>query len=455
MKKVLVLGSGQSAAFLVAQLLADSVAEDLFVTVGDRDLETARAAVGDHPRGSAIGLDINDAGHRATEIERSDIVLNLLPAAFQHLVAWDCVNHGRDMLSVSYRDQTTRDLDLDAKRQGILLLSEMGLDPGIDHMSAMALIRGVEADGGRIVAFRSYGSGIPAPNQPQNPLRYVLTWDPRNVVMAGQAGAQYLDEGRIKIVPFHNVFERTWPCEVEGVGLLEAYANRDSLSYMKSFGLEHVQTMIRGTLRYPGWSETWGQIVRLGLPNQTLRIPDLAGRSYGEVVEMFLPQDAPGSSLPQRTARFLGISPTGHIIENLRWLGLFSDELINCPGDTACDMMVHLLQQKLSLTGDMRDLVLLVHELDVEYPDRPAERITSTFAVQGEPGGFTAMSRTVGLPVAIATVLKLRGELSLTGSLIPTHPAIYEPILAGIEAAGLRFTEKREALGPRSLDQGR
>jgi saccharopine dehydrogenase-like NADP-dependent oxidoreductase len=233
---------------------------------------------------------------------------------------------------------------------------------------------------------------------------------------------------------------------VEGVGTLEAYANRDSLSYKQSFGLEHVRTMIRGTLRYPGWSETWSQIVNLGLPNETMRISDLAERSYAEVIEMFLPLDMRGIALEQRVAHFLRINPTGVIMEKLRWLGLFSTQSIGCQGDTACDMMVHLLQQKLPLTPEMRDLVLLVHELDVEYPDRQDERITSTLAAEGEPGGFSAMSRTVGLPVAVATVLKLRGDLSLTGSLIPTHPAIYEPILPELGAAGMRFTERREPL---------
>ena len=446
MKNVLVLGSGQSSTYLVAKLLEDAVEEDLFVTVGDRDLAVAAACIGDHPRGAAVRLDINDAGLRSAEIERSALVLNMLPSTFHNLVAWDCVAHGRDMLSVSYRDQTTRDLDLDAKRQGILLLSEMGLDPGIDHISAMALINQIQAAGGRIEAFRSYGSGIPAPHQAHNPLRYVLTWDPRNVVMAGQGVAQYLDDGDIKIVPCHHVFQHTWPCEVEGVGTLEAYANRDALSYMQSFGLEHVRTMIRGTLRYPGWSETWSQIVRLGLPNETLRIPELGQRSYAEVVEMFLPSDMRGTSIEQRTALYLQISPTGRIMENLRWLGLFSKEPIGCSGDTSCAMMVHLLKQRLPLAADQRDLVLLVHELEVAYADRPRERVTSTFVMEGEPGGFSAMSRSVGLPVAIAAKLKLRGELSLTGSLIPTHPAIYEPILAEIKAAGLQFTERRESL---------
>ena len=217
---------------------------------------------------------------------------------------------------------------------------------------------------------------------------------------------------------------------------------------MKTFGLEHVHTMIRGTLRYPGWSETWGQIVRLGLPNETLRIPDLADRTYAEVIEMFLPLSAKGAPLEQSVARRLQISPTGRIMENLRWLGLFSDKKTGCHGDTAAAMLVHILEHKLPLTPEMRDMVLLVHELDVEYPDteRPAERVCSTLVLEGEPGGVTAMSRSVGAPVVVAVKLLLGGELSITGSHIPTHPSIYEPVLRRIEQAGLGFKERRTTI---------
>jgi len=444
-KQLLVLGAGQSASYLVGKLLEDAEREDWFVTVGDLDEDLAGRTVGNHVRGEAVRFDVNDAELRSTRIEHADVVINMLPAAYQDLVAWDCVNHGRHMMSVSYRDQAVRDLDLDAKRKGVLLLCEMGLDPGIDHMSAMSLIQRLRDDGGRVVGFCSYGSGIPAPNQPQYPLRYAVTWNPRNVAMAGFGGAQYMEDGNVKIVPFHQVFNHTWSVDVDGVGPLEAYANRDSISYMKSFGLEHVHTMIRGTLRYPGWSETWGPIVRLGLPNETLRIPDLADRTYAEVVEMFLPLIVKGAPLEQRVARFLQISPTGRIMENLRWLGLFSNERIGCKGDTAAAMLTHLLQTKLPLTPEMRDMVVLVHELDVEYPndDRSPERIRSTLVVEGEAGGGTAMARSVGLPVVIAVKLLLGGELSLTGCLIPMHPAIYAPVLQRIERAGLRFKESR------------
>jgi len=447
-KQILVLGAGQSAPYCIAYLLEHAAAQDWFITVGDIDLDLARRRINGHPRGSAIRFDINDSTLRATQFEHADVVVSMLPPHFMDLIAWECVNHGCHMISVSYRDKAVRDLDVDAHRHGLLLLCEMGLDPGIDHMSAISLIRRVREDGGRIGSFCSYGSGIPAPDQPQNPMRYLITWNPRNVAMAGEKGAQYMENGKIKIVAYPHVFHHTWTVEVEGVGTLEAYPNRDSLSYMNAFGLKDVHTMIRGTLRYPGWSETWSQIVCLGLPNENARIPHLADRTYREVVEMFLPLNVSGPKIETRLARFLGISPTGGIIENMRWLGLFSDEKIGCEGDTAVNMLVHALNRKMPLTDDLRDIVVLVHEMEVEYPDqdRSNERITSTLVAKGEAGGFTAMAKTVGLPAAIAVKLLLRDELPLTGSHIPTHPSIYEPILREIADEGLRFTEEREVM---------
>jgi saccharopine dehydrogenase-like NADP-dependent oxidoreductase len=449
MKRILVLGAGRSAAYLIARLLEDATERDWFVTVADADVGLARERVGNHPTAEAIAFDVNDAALRSSQIARADVVVTMLPARFQELVAWDCVNHGKHLVSVSYRGQAVRELDTDARRKGVMLLCEMGLDPGIDHMSAMALIRKLEADGGRIVEFCSYGSGLPAPDSAHNPLRYVVTWEPRNVVMAGLQGAQYMEDDQIKIVPFHEVFDHTWPVEVEGVGMLEAYANRDSLAYMKQFGLDHVRTMVRGTLRYPGWSETWSQMVRLGLPNETLEIPNLRHRTYAEVTEMFLPGLASGNPLEQRVARFLNINPTGKIMENLHWLGLFSDEIIGvCRDDTSSAMLIKLLQTKLPLLPDQRDMVVLVHKIDVEYPgtDRPPERRISTLVTEGETGGFTAMSRTVGLPVVIAVRLLLDGKLPQTGSIIPTHPSIVEPVLDELAREGLSFSERSEPL---------
>jgi saccharopine dehydrogenase-like NADP-dependent oxidoreductase len=441
MKRILVLGAGQSTPYLTHHLLALAEEHDWHVTVGDLDRDLAQQRVGDHSRGTAIRFDVNDEQVRSKQIKRADVVINMLAARFQDLVAWDCVTHGKHMLSVSYRNRTVRDLGPDAQRKGILLLTELGLDPGIDHMSAMSVIDGVHARGGKILRFRSYGSGIPAPNQEHNPLRYVITWNPRNVVMASEQGAQYMENDKIKIVPWHHVFHHTWPVEVGGVGTLEAYPNRDSIAYMKTFGLQHVRTMIRATLRYPGWSETWEKIVRIGLPNEDLRIPRLHERSYREVVEMFLPMTNVDELVETRLSRFLGISPTGKIIENLTWLGLFSDEEVGCEGETPAAMMIHLLKRKLPLVPGMRDMVVIMHELDVEYGDSRSERITSTLVAEGEANGFTAMAKTVGLPTAVTAKLLMLGKLKLTGSHIPTQRSIYEPVLREMAGAGLEFVE--------------
>jgi saccharopine dehydrogenase (NADP+, L-glutamate forming) len=443
MKKILVLGAGQSAPYLIHYLLEASQEHDWFVTVGDLDESLAQRRVGSNPRGKSVFFDVNDADLRASLIQAHDVVVCMMPASFQPVIGADCVRLQRPMISASYRSAEVRDLDRDAQRHGVLLLCEMGLDPGIDHMSAMALINRIHADGGKITDFVSYGSGIPAPDQELNPMRYMITWNPRNVVMAGEGGAQYLEYGRIKLTPYHKVFDRTWPVEVDGVGKLEAYANRDSLSYMKLFGLDHVQTMVRGTLRYPGWSETWSAIVNLGLPNETLRIPDLAQRSPAEVVEMFLPLNLGNDvvGVDERMARHLGISLTGRVMDKIRWLGLLEEEPCGCSGDTAAAMLASLMQRKLPL-GELRDMVVLKHQIDVEYEGRPTERVISTLVAKGEPGGFTAMSKTVGMPAAIGVKLLLTGRLNLTGTQIPTHPSIYEPVLGELAEAGLSFRER-------------
>lgn len=443
MKNILVLGAGQSTPYLIHYLLSRAEENGWFVTVGDRDESLARTRVGDHPRGNGIMLDANDHAMMASQIKKADIVVNLLAPVFQHQVAWECVEYGKHMLSASYRDQQLRDIHVDAERKGILILSELGLDPGIDHISAMPLVHDIKRRGGRITSFVSYGSGVPAPDSLSNPLKYVITWNPRNVVMSAEHGAQFLAGGKIKIVPYRLVFQRSWPVHVEGLGRMEAYPNRDSLSYQKAYGLDEAETMIRGTLRWPGWSETWSQIVRLGLPNEVLRIPRLPERTYAEVVEMFIPRAATGSTLEQRVATQLNISPTGQIMENLRWLGLFSEETIGGKGETASDMMIGLLRKRLVFKNGSRDMVVLQHEIDVCYPEEGMrkERVISTMIEMGEPDGFTAMAKTVGLPSAIAVELILKDELPITGSYIPTHPAIYTPILAELKKAGLKFTD--------------
>jgi saccharopine dehydrogenase-like NADP-dependent oxidoreductase len=451
-KRILVLGAGQSAPFMISYLLDKAEKNDWFVTVGDRDPELAKKAIKRHPRGSSLAFDINDSEMRWKQVENADVVINFLPPSYQYLLALSCIEKGTHMITASYQDEHMPQLNREAHSKGILILNEMGLDPGIDHMSAMSMIKSVKDRGGKIDVFKSYGSGLPAPDSTSNPLKYVITWNPNNVVMAGEKGAQYLYKGKIKVLPHHEVFQRTWPVELDGVGKMEAYPNRDSLQYKDLFGLDDVHTMIRGTLRYPGWSETWLQIVRLGLPNDSIHLTNLENITYREFVEMFLPLHTSSANLEHRVANFLNISPTGNIIQKLEWLGLFSDEQVQCKfGNTAADVLVDLLKRKLELPKDGKDMVAIVHELEATFPseNNKREKTTSTFIHYGQAGGFTAIAQTVGLPAALAAELLLTDQLPITGCHIPTHPAIYPVVLKSLQKMGYKFVEKTEEVIPK------
>ncbi len=444
--QILVLGAGQSAPYLIKYLLDRAESLDWQVVVADRDEALAQSRVGDHPRGQAVFVDAMDTEMVRGMVKASKVVVNFLAPPFQYPVSKICVQEGRHMVSASYQDERVKAQHEDAKAAGVTILTEMGLDPGLDHMSAMRLIHEIQDAGGIITHLASYGSGVPSTDSRSNPFDYAITWNPRNVVMAAATGAQYLEGGQIKVVPHPEVFHRTWPYEVPGLGRMEAYPNRDSISYKSVYGLPNCETLIRGTLRFPGFSETWYHIARLGLPNEVLHIPNLAETTWAELTEMFLPPGGTGD-LELRVARHLGISATGVIMDKMRWLGLFSDEATEAPGDTAAQAMSHLLQDKLQLPKGGRDMVILAHELLVTYPkENRKDRVTSTLVQHGERDGMTAMSLTVGLPAAIGARLLMEDKFPCTGSHIPTTPDIYEPMLKELGEAGLTFDEVTTAL---------
>lgn len=448
MTNILVLGAGKSSPSLISYLLDHAEQGDWMVTVADLDLTHAEERIGGHPRGKALRFNVHDTDVLDKLIQETDICVNMLIPRFQSLVASSCVNHGTHFVSASYRNQEIRDMDAAAKRQGVLLLNEMGLDPGIDLMSAMDVIQRVRDKNGVVKYFASYGSGVAAPENHSNPLHYVITWNPYNVVMAGTSGAQYLEDGVVRILPYHRVFTQTWEVDVNGLGRFEAYANRDSLAYREYFGLDHTYTMIRGTLRYPSWSEMWTQIINLGLTNDTLTIPDLETLSLADIVRMFLPPHLAGADLRQQVAEYLKINPTGHTMDQLEFLGLFSEEVLGAKGRTAADAMVHVLQTKLPLLESDRDMVLLVHRMIVEYDgnSEKKEEIISTFSSYGDPGGHTAMAKTVGLPAAIAVKLITTGELSVTGSHLPLNREIYSKVLTELRQLGMSYSEEVKPL---------
>jgi len=447
MNNVLVLGAGRSAHFLIRTLLGYASETGRTVTVAERDVEAAAKEIAGHPRGKAVAVEARNRLALRALVREADIVINLLPPTFQPAVARACLDAGRSMISASYQDQRIRDLDAEAKNRGVALLTELGLDPGIDLMAAAELIHRVEEKGGVVEVFESYGSGVPAPESIDNPLRYAVTWNPRNVVMAAEHGAQYLAGGKVRIVPWHRIFAETWPVEVDGVGTMEAYPNRDSFSYRDSLDLPEVQTLIRGTLRHPGFAEIWLQLVRLGLPTETFRIQRLAGRTWRDLTEAFLPPGGNGT-LRARVARLLGLNATGQIIESLAWLGLFSDEPIGDGAETPAEALTRLISRRLVLPPGGRDMIILLNRLEVRYPAQAnrREEIVATLVEKGEPGGPTAMARTVGLPAAVAARLITSGALELTGAPLPTDPRLYRPLLRELAGSGIGFRERTRPL---------
>lgn len=444
MKRILIFGAGKSSLYLIKYLLSIARERDYFITVCDRDEKSAHDAINHHSQGQAIGMDINDSTTRMGLISTADIVINMLTRPFQFQVALDCLNAGVSMLSASYEDPKVKKLHRDAVQKNIIILNEMGLDPGIDHMLAMSLLSDLKEKGAVIKSFRSYGSGLPEAKIDTNPFDYAITWNPRNVLLAGEDGAIYKEEGKIKMLPFHRIFDRTWAVPVKGLGYFEAYPNRDSLSYGSLLGINESRTVIRGTLRYPGWGEAWRQIIQLGMTNELILIPDLAEMTYREFTTMFLPASAHDANVEQVTSNYLGISPTGGIMSKLIWLGLFSREKIGGKAKTAAQAMTQLIIKKFVLPEGMTDMVILQIEVEAEFPNENnrKEKICRLMIDHGNGSAETAISRTVGLPVGVTADLLLQKKIQLIGVQIPTHPAIYERVLPALVENGISYTDE-------------
>ena len=448
MPRILILGAGQSAPVLIRDLLQRSSTHAWEVTVADRDVPLAQSRIAGHPNAKACYVDAADTASLTELIRPARVVVNFLAPRFQYPVAEICVSLGCHMVSASYLDPKVRALDTAARERGVTLIAEMGLDPGLDHMSAMRLIHQIQRDGGRVAEFYSYGSGVLAPEDNDNPLGYAVTWNPRNVTMAGAAGAQYLERGVDRIVAYPEVFRRTWPVDVPGVGAMTAYPNRNSIRYRAAYGLASVDTLVRGTLRYPGYAATWYQIARLGLPNEQMQIEGLANRTYAELVDMFLPAGA--GPLAKRVADHLGLAVDAEPIATMAWLGLFDDRRIGAlgnPHDMAAGALTLLMSDRLRLRDDQKDVVILQHVIDAEWPGLGRRRrYRSTLVHRGDPGGVTAMSRTVGLPAAVGTAMLMADGFPRAGALIPIDPEVYEPMLDALEGYGLRFEETAKDL---------
>ena len=441
MRKILIIGAGRSASSLIKYLLDKSEAENLLLTIADLSEALANKKTGNHKNARAISFDVCNDEQRKQEIQQADIVISMLPAHLHIEVAKDCVFYKKSMITASYISEEMKSLDFQAKENQIVLMNEIGLDPGIDHMSAMKIMDDIKSKGGKIILFESFCGGLVAPESDTNLWNYKFTWNPRNVVLAGQGGAaKFIQEGTYKYIPYHKLFRRTEFLEVEGFGRFEAYANRDSLKYRDIYGLQNAETCYRGTIRRVGFSKAWDVFVQLGMTDDTYIIDDSEHMSNRDFVNLFLPYH-PTDSIEIKFRHQLKIDQDDVIWDKLMELDLFSKSVV--PGlknATPAQMLEKILSYKWTLQPEDKDMIVMYHKIGYEI-NGEQKQIDATMVCLGDDQTYTAMAKTVGLPVAIATLKILNGEISTTGVQLPTAKEVYLPILEELEQYGVVFKE--------------
>lgn len=439
MQNILVIGAGRSSLILIRYLLENASQNDWFVTVGDYNQELAYKVVENHNYGNAIFFDVNNSSQRSSEIKKTDIVISMLPSNMHYLIAQECVRLSKNLVTASYVSSEVQSLNEQAKKKGIILLNEVGLDPGIDHMSAMKMIDGIKKKEGVITSFKSFCGGLVHPDYDNNPWNYKFTWNPRNVVLAGMEEAKFLDNGNVKKLSYQDVFNNIEKISIAGLGIFEGYPNRDSLHYQEVYGLENISSLLRGTLRKEGFCKSWNSLIRLGITNDEEIIENVDNLTYRQYTSLFLEGDT-NLDLEDRFCRNLDILKNEKEFRKMEWLGLFSEEKITLSNTTSSQVLQHLLEKKWALDKEDKDMVVMQHQLEYILKDS-RKKIHSSLVVYGEDSQNTAMAKTVGLPIAIATKLILQRKIDLTGVQIPIHKKIYDPILKELVSLGISFIE--------------
>ncbi|EMY3557945.1 saccharopine dehydrogenase NADP-binding domain-containing protein [Flavobacterium psychrophilum] len=441
MRNVLIIGAGRSASSLIKYLLDKSETENLHLTIGDLSLELARRKTKNHKNATAIALDIFEANQRQTEIQKADIVISMLPAHLHIEVAKDCVLYKKHMVTASYISDAMQELDAAAKENNLVFMNEIGLDPGIDHMSAMKVIDEIRSKGGKMILFESFCGGLVAPESDNNLWNYKFTWAPRNVVLAGQGGAaKFIQEGTYKYIPYHKLFRRTEFLEVEDYGRFEGYANRDSLKYRSIYGLDDALTLYRGTIRKVGYSKAWNMFVQLGMTDDSYIIDDSQTISYREFVNLFLPYH-PTDSVEIKLRLSLGIEQDDIMWDKLLELDLFNkNKIVGLKDATPAQILEKILTDSWTLQPQDKDMIVMYHKFGYELNGNQ-HQIDSKMVCIGDDQTYTAMAKTVGLPVAMATLQILNKKITTPGVQLPINSEVYLPILKELEEFGIHFKE--------------
>jgi saccharopine dehydrogenase (NADP+, L-glutamate forming) len=440
MKKVLILGAGLVAKPLVRYLLDQP---DFEVVIATRTVSKAIKLIDNHPKGTAKTLNLKNEEELRDEVKDADLVISMVPYAFHTLVAKFCIEFKKHMVTTSYVSDEMKALDGKAKNAGILILNEIGLDPGIDHMEAMRIIHEVEAKGGEITGFTSYCGGLPAPEANTNPWGYKFSWSPIGVLLAGKNSARYIKDGELVEIQSADLFDNYvhWP--IEGLGDFEGYPNRDSVPYIELYGIQSTKTMLRGTLRNIGWCSTLKKVADLGLLDKEEK--DWTDYTYESFMKSLM-DNPEETDLRKALATYLNLDMNSEVLDRFEWLGLLSDKPVPVEKGGAIDILAARMIEKMSLAEGERDMIVLQHTFESAYPEGHGERITSTLIDYGIPHGDSAMSRTVGLPPAIGTKLILEGKIDKSGVFIPVEPDIYSPVLQELKGLNIEFSEKKDGI---------
>ena len=445
MRTILIIGAGRSASSLIQYLLNKSEVEHLQLVIADMSLELAKSKTNNHPNAIPIQLDISNIEHRQQEIQKASIVISMLPAHLHIEIAEDCIAFKKHLVTASYISQKMQDLDSLAKENGLIFMNEIGLDPGIDHMSAMKIMDEIKAKGGKMIQFESFCGGLVAPESDTNLWNYKFSWNPRNVVLAGQGGvSKFIQEGKYKYIPYNKLFRRTEFLEVEGYGRFEGYANRDSLKYRSVYGLDDILTMYRGTLRRVGYSKAWDMLVQLGMTDDSYTMENSEQMSYRDFTNSFLAYH-PTDSVELKLRHYLKIDQDDVIWDKFVELDLFDDtKKVGLKNATPAQILEKILAEKWALQPKDKDMIVMYHKFGFEL-NGEKKQIDSTMVCIGDDQVYTAMAKTVGLPVAIATLQILNGTIKTPGVQLPIKKEVYQPILEELEFYGVIFKEKEVA----------
>ncbi len=440
MPTILVAGAGKSSTHLIDYLLSHAARNGWTVLVADGSAAAIEEKTREHACAEAHPIDITETAARQKLVQRADLVVSLMPPHLHILLAKDCLQFKKHLITSSYASPEMRELHEAAQQAGLLFLCEMGLDPGIDHMTAAQIIHGIQRIAGHLTSFRSYCGGLVAPESDTNPWHYKFSWNPRNIVTAGFGGARFLQNGQEVFIPHAQLFEKAGTIQVDGLGALAFYPNRDSLRYPALYDVPEATTFLRATLRHPAFMDAWDALVRLGMTDETDELPEHV-RTYRNWTawKAGVAPDAVDPAL----AGILGRKPGDLVMQQLHWLGLFDAVALPATARTSADVLLNLLLQKWELQPQDKDMVVMQHAVEYCHRNRP-HAMTSTMVLKGEGGAYSAMSKTVGLPMGIFARLLLRGKLARipTGVHIPTLPVIYKPVLSELERHGIQFHDQ-------------